>query len=135
MVHRIIRALFLFIFYRLEEAGVVTECALQTLEAEELLDVNFRGSAIPNKVIIDVCIPLLLFSPFSSLSLKAEGLREAFSELDWSASSIKILLSPEPPYFRAATSTLSGSFEAEYPKDSDVFEAFDCTQTMEHRYK
>lgn len=47
--------LYLLIIYRLEEGGVVTECALQTLEAEDLLDVNFRGSAIPNKVVIDVC--------------------------------------------------------------------------------
>jgi len=48
---------------RLEEGGVVTECALKTLDAEDLLDVNFRGSPVHNKVEMDVCLSFSLNFP------------------------------------------------------------------------
>eukprot|EP01112_Ceratiomyxa_fruticulosa_P018279 TRINITY_DN581_c0_g1_i1.p1 TRINITY_DN581_c0_g1~~TRINITY_DN581_c0_g1_i1.p1 ORF type:complete len:248 (-),score=43.95 TRINITY_DN581_c0_g1_i1:418-1161(-) len=77
----------------LEESGVVTDCAIKTMEAGELLDFNFRSFPITNKVI-----------------MIAESLLDAFHELDWSAGSVLILLSPDPPYFRlTSTSSSSGT--------------------------
>jgi len=102
----------------LEEGGVVTNCAIKTLDADELTDFNFLGSPITNKVIMD-----------------AEGLRDAFSELDWSSPTISLLLSPSEPYFRVSTVSAVGSFEVEYPKDSDLFEHFQCSARQENRYK
>jgi len=102
----------------LEEGGVVTNCAIKTLDADEITDFNFLGSPIICKVIMD-----------------AEGLRDAFSELDWSSPTINFLLSPNDPYFRVSTVSPLGSFEVEYPKDSDLFEQFQCSSVSENRYK
>ena len=39
---------------RLEEAGVLTDCSLRTLEAEETLDFDFCAANVVNKVIMKV---------------------------------------------------------------------------------
>jgi cell cycle checkpoint protein len=73
----------------LEENGVVSNCALKTLDAEELQNFNFRSSPI--------------------LIMEAEYLKDAFNELDWSSKQVRVLLSPDPPYFRLSTQGPSGS--------------------------
>ena len=103
----------------LEENGVVTNCGIKTLEIESIpLNFNFRSTAIPNKVI-----------------LEATNLKDAFNELDWSAGSVKITMSPEDPYFRLATRGPSGTCEVDYPGDSEIFETFDCQQLKTNYYK
>jgi cell cycle checkpoint protein len=59
----------------------------------------------------------------------------AFDELDWSSQQVSILLSPDPPYFRLSTVGPSGSCQVDYPKDSEVFEVFDCSRFQMNNYK
>lgn len=71
---------------RLEEAGVLTDCSIQTLEADETLDFDFTSANVVNKLI-----------------MQSECLKEAFAELDMSSDVLEIQLSPQPPYFRLST--------------------------------
>ncbi|XP_031464285.1 cell cycle checkpoint protein RAD1 [Phasianus colchicus] len=102
----------------LEEGGVVTVCRINTQEPEDLLDFNFCSTNVINKII-----------------LQSEGLREAFSELDMTSEVLQITMSPEKPYFRLSTFGNAGSAHLDYPKDSDLMEAFHCNQTQTNRYK
>ncbi|XP_065596067.1 cell cycle checkpoint protein RAD1 [Cyrtonyx montezumae] len=102
----------------LEEGGVVTVCKINTQEPEDLLDFNFCSTNVINKII-----------------LQSEGLREAFSELDMTSEVLQITMSPDKPYFRLSTFGNAGSAHLDYPKDSDLMEAFHCNQTQTNRYK
>ncbi|KAL3858199.1 hypothetical protein ACJMK2_012801 [Sinanodonta woodiana] len=102
----------------LEEDGVLTDCSIKTLEPDEVLDFNFLSTNVINKII-----------------MKSECLKEAFSELDMTSEVLQILLSPDPPYFRLSTFGNSGSTHSDFPKDSDMVESFQCTQTQTNRYK
>ncbi|XP_064410254.1 cell cycle checkpoint protein RAD1 isoform X2 [Latimeria chalumnae] len=102
----------------LEEGGVVTVCKIHTQEPEETLDFDFCSTNVINKII-----------------LQSESLREAFAELDMSSEVLQITMSPDKPYFRLSTFGNAGSAHCDYPKDSDMMEAFHCTQTRTNRYK
>ncbi|XP_073400018.1 cell cycle checkpoint protein RAD1 [Dendrobates tinctorius] len=102
----------------LEEGGVVTVCKIHTQEPEETLDFDFCSTNVVNKII-----------------LQSEGLREAFSELDMSSDFLQITMSPDKPYLRLSTFGNAGSAHLDYPKDSDLIEAFHCSQTQTNRYK
>ncbi|XP_063312915.1 cell cycle checkpoint protein RAD1 [Pelobates fuscus] len=102
----------------LEEGGVVTVCKILTQEPEETLDFDFCSTNVLNKII-----------------LQSDGLREAFSELDMTSDFLQITMSPDKPYFRLSTFGNAGSAHLDYPKDSDLIEAFQCTQTQTNRYK
>ncbi|XP_077137904.1 cell cycle checkpoint protein RAD1 [Ranitomeya variabilis] len=102
----------------LEEGGVVTVCKILTQEPEETLDFDFCSTDVLNKII-----------------LQSEGLREAFSELDMSSDFLQITMSPDKPYLRLSTFGNAGSAHLDYPKDSDLIEAFHCSQTQTNRYK
>ncbi|XP_072272677.1 cell cycle checkpoint protein RAD1 [Pyxicephalus adspersus] len=102
----------------LEEGGVVTVCKIHTQEPEETLDFDFCSTNVVNKII-----------------LQSEGLKEAFSELDMTSEFLQITMSPAKPYFRLSTFGNAGSAHLDYPKDSDLIEAFHCTETQTNRYK
>ncbi|PKK19919.1 RAD1 checkpoint DNA exonuclease, partial [Columba livia] len=102
----------------LEEGGVVTVCKINTQEPDELLDFDFCSTKVVNKII-----------------LQSEGLREAFAELDMTSEVLQITMSPDKPYFRLSTFGNAGSAHLDYPKDSDLMEAFHCNQTQTNRYK
>lgn len=102
----------------IEENDVVTDCALRTFEAENTTVYNIRSAEIVSKIII-----------------KSDSLREAFHELDWSNSTCTWLLSNEPPYFRLSTDSSDSSCQVDYPNDSQVFELFECSRTIEFGYK
>ncbi|XP_030048884.1 cell cycle checkpoint protein RAD1 [Microcaecilia unicolor] len=102
----------------LEEGGVVTVCKIHTQEPEETLDFDFCSTNVINKII-----------------LQSEGLREAFAELDMTSEVLQITMSPDKPYFRLSTFGDAGSAHLDYPKDSDLMEAFHCSQTQTNRYK
>jgi len=78
-------------YCRLEEGGVITDCSIRTLEAEEILDFNFCAANVLNKII-----------------LRSECLKEVFAELDSSSDLVEILISPDPPYFRISTVGTAG---------------------------
>ncbi|NXI69872.1 RAD1 protein, partial [Anseranas semipalmata] len=102
----------------LEEGGVVTVCRINTQEPEDMLDFDFCSTNVVNKII-----------------LQSEGLREAFAELDMTSEVLQITMSPDKPYFRLSTFGNAGSAHLDYPKDSDLMEAFHCNQTQTNRYK
>lgn len=102
----------------LEEGGVITDCSIRTLEAEEILDFNFSAESVLNKII-----------------LRSECLKEVFAELDSSSDLIEILLSPDPPYFRIITSGIAGDTKVDISKNSDMIETFQCTTVATSRYK
>ncbi|XP_075582758.1 cell cycle checkpoint protein RAD1 isoform X2 [Pelecanus crispus] len=102
----------------LEEGGVVTVCKINTQEPDELLDFDFCSTKVVNKII-----------------LQSEGLRQAFAELDMTSEVLQITMSPDKPYFRLSTFGNAGSAHLDYPRDSDLMEAFHCNQTQTNRYK
>eukprot|EP00117_Sycon_ciliatum_P002533 scpid93855/ scgid2304/ Cell cycle checkpoint protein RAD1; DNA repair exonuclease rad1 homolog; Rad1-like DNA damage checkpoint protein &gt; Cell cycle checkpoint protein RAD1; DNA repair exonuclease rad1 homolog len=102
----------------LEEGGVLTDCRIRTFEPDDTLDFNFTSANVVNKII-----------------LHSECLREAFSELDMSNESLEVLMSPDAPYLRLSTFGYIGSSHADYPKDSDMVDCFECRQTQLNRYK
>lgn len=102
----------------LESNEVLTDCALRTLEAEPLMLFNLRSADILCKLIV-----------------KTESLKEAFNELDWSNLSCTWLVSNEHPYFRLSTDGTGSSCEVDYPRESEVFETFECTKHCEFKYK
>lgn len=100
----------------LEEGGVVTVCKITTQEPEDTLDFDFCSTNVMNKII-----------------LQSEGLREAFSELDMTGDVLQITVSPDKPYFRLSTFGNAGNSHLDYPKDSDLVEAFHCNKTQINR--
>ena len=76
----------------LEENGVLTDCKIQTQDAEETLDFDFTGANVVDKII-----------------MQAECLREAFAELDMSSDVLEITMSPSEPYFRLTTFGIAGT--------------------------
>lgn len=62
------------------------------MEFEELQNFNFRGSAIPNKLIME-----------------STYLKDAFNELDWTSKTVNITISGDSPYFRLSTAGPVGS--------------------------
>ncbi|XP_071946302.1 cell cycle checkpoint protein RAD1-like isoform X2 [Antedon mediterranea] len=97
----------------LEENGVLTDCSIKTLESDETLDFNFTSANVINKII-----------------MKSECLKEAFQELDMTSEVLEILLSPDKPHFRLTTYGVSGSAFSDFPRESDLIESFQCTQTQ-----
>ncbi|XP_041377028.1 cell cycle checkpoint protein RAD1-like [Gigantopelta aegis] len=102
----------------LEEEGVLTDCSIKTMEPDEILDFDFCSTNVVNKIII-----------------KSECLKEVFSELDMTSEVLQILMSPDQPYLQLSTFGNAGSTHSVFPKDSDMVESFQCTQTQTNRYK
>jgi len=101
-----------------EEGGILTDCSITTMDAEDVVDFNFSSNDVVNKII-----------------MKSLALKDAFQELDMTSEVIQILMSPDAPYFRISTFGNSGSAHVDYPKDSELVETFECTQTQSNRYK
>lgn len=102
----------------LEDNGVLTDCSIKTQESDESLDFNFNSANVVNKIII-----------------KSECLKEAFSELDMTSEVLEILMSPDKPFLRLSTFGNAGSTHSDFPKESELVEQFQCTQTTINRYK
>ena len=103
----------------LEEDGAVTDCSIKTNEPDEILDFEFASSNVINKVIVI-----------------AECLKQAFNDLDTTSSdNLEIFMSPDQPYFRLSTSGDQGDSHHDIPKDSDMVDFFECTQTQRNSYR
>ncbi|KAJ3051060.1 ssDNA endodeoxyribonuclease [Rhizophlyctis rosea] len=104
----------------LETNSIVTQCRVSTYDPDEMLDLQsvFAEERTVCKVI-----------------MKSTWLKSAFSEIDTTATSISLLLSPHPPFFRLSASGLAGEAEMDYPKDTDVLESFQCYDTINYSYK
>eukprot|EP01116_Phalansterium_solitarium_P024089 TRINITY_DN8709_c0_g1_i1.p1 TRINITY_DN8709_c0_g1~~TRINITY_DN8709_c0_g1_i1.p1 ORF type:complete len:327 (+),score=18.89 TRINITY_DN8709_c0_g1_i1:105-1085(+) len=102
----------------LQDEGVFTNCAIQTMDCDDPTNFSFRSHPVANKVIVEAC-----------------HLRDAFNELDWSSPKLSILLSPDAPYFRLTTIGDAGSCQVDYPKDSEFFEEFSCGKPQMFSYR
>jgi len=122
----------------LEGTGVLIQAAIRTFETDPPIQFNLRSSEIMCKLII-----------------KSANLADALGELDWSNPDCRLCVSPEFPYFRLTSDSAGGScqvrkisllligyigsnlykIQIDYPKDSDAFETFECTKTIEVVYK
>lgn len=79
----------------MEESGVLTDCKIQTQDAEETLDFDFTSANVLNKII-----------------MQAACLSEAFAELDTSSDVLEIHTSPDSPFFRISTFGYAGTTQA-----------------------
>ena len=84
---------------------MLTDCSIQTQDADEILDFDFCGANVVNKLIMN-----------------AECLREVFAELDMSSETLEILLSPSPPYCRLSTAGYVGTTQVSDNVDLHVTE-------------
>jgi cell cycle checkpoint protein len=93
---------------------MVTDVTINTFQSEGTIDFQFAAVPINNRLI-----------------LKSKCLKDAFNELDWSSTSVCLLLSPDEPFFRLTTAGDLGSCQVDYSKESDdVFDSFECKQTQ-----
>lgn len=102
----------------LEEDNIVTHCSVKTQESEEALDFEFCAANVVNKII-----------------MRADCLRDAFNELDHDSDTLRITMSPDPPYFRLTTSGYLGQTDNDIHKDSDMVESFQCSEESIGHYR
>lgn len=81
--------------YSLEEGDVLTDCKIQTQDAEETLDFDFTSANVVNKII-----------------MQAMCLSEAFAELDTSSDVLEMHTSDSTPFFRLSTFGYAGTTQA-----------------------
>lgn len=101
----------------LEDEGVITDCSINTSEPEDPLNIDIRSTEIPSNII-----------------MKSQWLAEVFNDLDMTSDSVEIMISPDNPYFRISTRGNAGSSQVDCPKDSDLIEAFTCSEILIHQY-
>ncbi|CAN7985896.1 unnamed protein product, partial [Ixodes hexagonus] len=103
----------------LEEAGVVTDCEIRTLESTGVINFDLSRDNVINVVIF-----------------RTEILKEVWAELDTSSDVLEILISPDEPYFRLTTYGNAGTVQVvDYSKDSEMMESFQCKKQQKNSYK
>ncbi|XP_011646863.1 cell cycle checkpoint protein RAD1-like [Pogonomyrmex barbatus] len=100
------------------EDGVITDCSLQTLEVDTILDFHLDTGDVVNKIV-----------------LQTELLKDAMTELDSTSELVELCLSPEEPFFRISTEGLGGICHIGFPHDSDLIDTFQCTSTVTSNFK
>lgn len=70
------------------EENISVNCEIQTMDADEFSELSLSEECNSNKVV-----------------LNANALTEVLNELDPTSDDFKILLSPDPPYFRITTNS------------------------------
>uniref|UniRef100_A0A1B6D9P5 Cell cycle checkpoint protein RAD1 n=1 Tax=Clastoptera arizonana TaxID=38151 RepID=A0A1B6D9P5_9HEMI len=93
----------------LEENGIITDCLLKTMNADDILDFHFPTNSEINKIIV-----------------LANDFKEIFNDLDTSTDYVELFLSPEPPYFVITTHGLCGECQVNIPQNCDMIELFEC---------
>ncbi|CAN8016072.1 unnamed protein product [Ixodes persulcatus] len=102
----------------LEEAGVVTDCEIRTLESTGVINFDLSRDNVINVVIF-----------------RTEILKEVWAELDASSDVLEILISPDEPYFRLTTFGNAGTVQVDYSKNSEMMETFQCKKLQKNSYK
>ena len=99
-------------------SGLRTQCVHRTMAHESVESVQCRTDQVVGEVIAGT-----------------EILREAFGEVDWSASHIVIDFTPEAPFFRVSSVGDVGSCHVEYPKGAQLFDKFFCEKEIKFCYR
>ncbi|XP_075226566.1 radiation insensitive 1 [Lycorma delicatula] len=102
----------------LEESGIITDCSIKTKEAFEILDFDFPVRNELNKVI-----------------LRANDFKDILSDLDSNTESVEIILTPDAPFFRIATSSITSQCYVDIPKNSEMVETFLSNGPAKSKYK
>ncbi|GIY88460.1 cell cycle checkpoint protein RAD1 [Caerostris extrusa] len=90
-----------------------SDCKLQTMEPDDILDFEFTPSKVINKII-----------------MQSEILKEVWADLDMNSDVLEILMSPAEPYFQLTTKGTLATTHINFSKDSDMIESFECTSTL-----
>jgi len=104
----------------LEEDGVITNCSIKTMESEDTLNFDYAGT-VTNRVLID-----------------SDNLLEAFGELDYSSSILKIWLTPDIPFLKLSTNGQMGNFTMDFcnkKEPGEIFESFQLTEPIRHSFQ
>ncbi|TPX33131.1 hypothetical protein SeMB42_g07523 [Synchytrium endobioticum] len=104
----------------LEENGVMTVCRIPTSDAE---------------INVDFVQEFKLRPLISKLIVSSEWLKFGFSDIDKTAEFITLQMSPHPPQMRISATTPAGEAQLDFPKGSEVVEAFHCEKGQEYKYK
>ncbi|KNC82894.1 hypothetical protein SARC_04837 [Sphaeroforma arctica JP610] len=104
---------------KLAERNVCTTCNIHTMEGMYAEDMNFRGSEVYNKVI-----------------LQAEALRPIFSEMTIGDKhgQFDVYISAQDPCLRFSTSNVAGSCEVSFPPECEVVESLESVRTQSGQY-
>ncbi|KYQ93505.1 exonuclease [Tieghemostelium lacteum] len=104
----------------LNENGVMATCSIKTMDTEEPNTFDLV-QPVSNKIVID-----------------SESLLEAFGELDYSSSRVRITLSPDAPFFKVQTTGNMGNFSMEFnpeKKAEEIFESCELNQSISHLFQ
>lgn len=101
-----------------EENGVLTDCLINTHDANDIVDFDFSSNSEVNKVI-----------------LKSDTLKDMWSDLDPSSEILELTMSPKKPFFQLSTFGIAGEIHIEIAKDSEAVDSLSCTQTLKNKYK
>uniref|UniRef100_A0A7S2WVI5 Cell cycle checkpoint protein RAD1 n=1 Tax=Rhizochromulina marina TaxID=1034831 RepID=A0A7S2WVI5_9STRA len=111
----------------MEEHGVFTRCDIQTLDGSAQDEDEFSQLTSSFRRDPEAC----------KLILKSEFLKEALYELqDLSgASFVDVFISPTAPHFQLAATGNLGTLEIEFPKSSELFVLFSCSEALRFTYR
>jgi len=107
----------------LEEAGIFTTCCLCTIETDKYTSKSWSQMTTAFKTSTEVCKALIV----------SENLKEALYELHdlQGATEVKVIMSPEAPFFQLASCGNLGTLEIEFGKSSELFVLFECAGAHE----
>jgi len=109
----------------LEEAGVTTTCNLNTYEPESPEEIPFNKQELEVKIIMQ---SRFLYDAMSEISLMT-----ALSAT--SSSRLKVVASPNTPFFSLSATGALGSANVEFSKSRDLLETFTVTGRWTQYYK
>jgi len=101
-----------------EEHDVLTDCGITAVEGPLPAEFHLRNSEILSKIV-----------------MKSPSLRDAFNELDWSNEHLTWEISPEAPHFRLKARGTGTLCQVDYPRESEIFETFECAQPIKRDYR
>eukprot|EP01130_Rhizamoeba_saxonica_P000114 TRINITY_DN10130_c0_g1_i1.p1 TRINITY_DN10130_c0_g1~~TRINITY_DN10130_c0_g1_i1.p1 ORF type:complete len:298 (-),score=56.01 TRINITY_DN10130_c0_g1_i1:64-957(-) len=106
------------LFLIISDDDVITDCGIRAMEFRNILPIDIGKSDLLAKVIIN-----------------SESLQEAFNELDWTNDSLTFILCNDDPCFRLISTGTGASCQVDIPRESEMFETFQCQEYFKREYK
>lgn len=102
----------------LEEDGVVTDCSIETMVAEDTVTFNLENDHLLNKVI-----------------LRSECLKEFFYEIDGDGDIVDIFFNSNPAYLEFISKHVKLTSKVRVGSSSDLVEMFECRRDSQSHYR
>mmetsp|Transcript_17898 Transcript_17898/g.49570 ORF Transcript_17898/g.49570 Transcript_17898/m.49570 type:complete len:285 (-) Transcript_17898:111-965(-) len=67
--------------------------------------------------------------------VQSSSIKELLTELEWWGNHVEVLMSPDPPHFRLASTGDHGSCSMCFPSSCEIFDEFACRETQTEIYK